>query len=101
MTAGGYDTWDVLSANGVCYTWVDGNNRVRETDILINPAIAANEAQFRKSLTHELGHALTLEHETARMALLYPGTFRQPPNYASLWYSRRDDHQGVRAMLNG
>jgi hypothetical protein len=99
MTAGGYDTWDVLSANGVCYTWVDSNNRVRETDILINPAIAGNEAQFRKSLTHELGHALTLNHETARMALLYPGTFRQPPNYASLWYSRRDDHQGVRAML--
>ena len=99
MTAGGYDTWDVLSANGVCYTWVDGNNRVRETDILINPAIAANEAQFRKSLTHEYGHALTLNHETARMALLYPGTFRQPPNYASLWYSRRDDHQGVRSML--
>ena len=81
-------------------TWVDGNNRVRETDILINPAIAGNEAQFRKSLTHEFGHALTLDHETARMALLYPGTFRQPPNYASLWYSRRDDHQGVRAMLN-
>jgi hypothetical protein len=99
MTAGGYDTWEVLSANGVCYTWVDSNNRVRETDILINPAIAANEAQFRKSLTHEYGHALTLNHETARMALLYPGTFRQPPNYASLWYSRRDDHQGVRSML--
>jgi len=99
MTDGGYDTWDVLSANGVCYTWVDSNNRVRETDILINPAIAANEAQFRKSLTHEFGHALTLNHETARMALLYPGTFRQPPNYSSLWYSRRDDHQGVRSML--
>ncbi|MDF3311602.1 hypothetical protein P3H15_42240 [Rhodococcus sp. T2V] len=99
MTAGGYDTWDVLSANGVCYRWVDSNNRVRETDILINPAIAGNEDQFRKSLTHEFGHALTLNHETARMALLYPGTFRQPPNYSSLWYSRRDDHQGVRAML--
>ncbi|WP_020108256.1 hypothetical protein [Nocardia sp. 348MFTsu5.1] len=99
MTAGGFDTWNVLSANGVCYTWVDSNNRIRETDILINPAIAANEAQFRKSLTHEFGHALTLNHETARMALLYPGTFRQPPNYGSLWYSRRDDHQGVRAML--
>jgi hypothetical protein len=99
MTAGGYDTWDVLGANGVCYTWSDGN-RVRETDILMNPAIAGNEAQFRKSLTHEYGHALTLLHETARMALMYPGTFRQPPNYASLWYSRRDDHHGVRSMLD-
>jgi Matrixin len=98
MTAGGYDTWDVLGANGVCYTWTDGN-RVRETDILMNPAIAGDEAQFRKSLTHEYGHALTLQHETARMALMYPGTFRQPPNYASWWYSRRDDHQGVRSML--
>jgi hypothetical protein len=99
MTAGGYDTWPVLSANGVCYTWVDSNNRVRETDILMNPAIAGNEAQFRKSLTHEFGHAVTLDHETARMALLYPGTFRQPPNYGSLWYSRRDDHRGIRSML--
>jgi hypothetical protein len=99
MTAGGYDTWDVLGANGVCYTWSDGN-RVRETDILMNPAIAGNEPQFRKSLTHEYGHALTLLHEEARMALMYPGTFRQPPNYGSLWYSRRDDHHGVRSMLD-
>ena len=99
MTAGGYDTWDVLLVNGVCYTWTTGN-RVRETDILINPAIAGDEAQFRKTLTHEYGHALTLDHETARMALLYPGTFRQPPNYASLWYSRQDDHHGVRSMLD-
>jgi hypothetical protein len=99
MTAGGFDTWDVLGANGVCYTWSDGR-RVKETDILINPAVAGNEAQFRKSLTHEYGHALTLQHETARMALMYPGTFQQPPNYGSLWYSRRDDHQGVRAVLD-
>ena len=34
------------------------------------------------------------------MALMYPGTFRQPPNYASQWYSRQDDHHGVRAMLD-
>jgi len=99
MTAGGYDTWDVLSANGVCYTWTS-SNRVTETDILINPAIAGDEAQFRKTLTHEYGHALTLGHESARMALLYPGTFRQPPNYTSLWYSRQDDHHGVRSMLD-
>jgi hypothetical protein len=99
MTAGGYDTWNVLGANGVCYTWTTGN-RVRETDILMNPAISGDEAQFRKSLTHEYGHALTLQHESARMALMYPGTFRQPPNHASLWYSRRDDHHGVRSMLD-
>jgi len=99
MTAGGYDTWDVLSANGVCYTWTS-SNRVTETDILINPAIAGDEAQFRKTLTHEYGHALTLGHESARLALMYPGTFRQPPNLTSLWYSRRDDHHGVRSMLD-
>ncbi len=98
MTSGGYDTWDVLQANGVCYTWTS-NNRVRETDILINPSIAGNEAQFRKTLTHEYGHALTLGHQTEWMGLMYPGTFRQPPNYASLWYSRRDDHRGVQTML--
>jgi matrixin len=99
MTDGGFDTWETLGANGVCYTWTSGN-RVTETDILINPAIAGDEAQFRKSLTHEYGHALTLQHETSRMALMYPGTFRQPPNYASQWYSRQDDHHGVRAMLD-
>jgi hypothetical protein len=99
MTTAGFDTWEVLGANGVCYTWTSGH-RVTETDILINPAIAGTEAQFRKSLTHEYGHALTLQHETSRMALLYPGTYQQPPNYASLWYSRRDDHVGVRSMLD-
>jgi hypothetical protein len=99
MTAGGYDTGMCSRPMASGYTWVDNNKRVRETDILVNPAIASNEAQFRKTLTHEYGHALTLNHETARMALLYPGTFRQPPNYASFWYSRRDDHQGVRSML--
>jgi hypothetical protein len=99
MTAGGYSTWPVLGANGVCYRWSAPNNRITETDILINPAIAFNEPQYRKSLTHELGHALTLDHETRYMALLFPGTFQQPPNYASLWYSRWDDHWGVTSML--
>ncbi|HEY2221359.1 hypothetical protein [Actinomycetospora sp.] len=98
MTTAGFDTWETLGANGVCYTWT-GGNRITETDILINPAIAGNEAQFRKSLTHELGHALTLQHEQRRMALLYPGTYQQPPNYGSLWYSRQDDHNAVRSML--
>ena len=30
---------------------------------------------------------------------MYPGTFRQPPNYSSRWYSRTDDHVGARSML--
>ena len=100
MTAGGYSTWETLSANGVCYMWYTvTNGRVKETDILINAAIATNEAQYRKSLTHELGHALTLGHEDRFFCIVYPGTWRQPPNYASYWYSRTDDHVGVRGML--
>jgi Subtilase family len=100
MTAGGYPTWETLSANGVCYNWyTTTNGRVKETDVLINAAIATNEAQYRKSLTHELGHALTLDHEDRYFALLYPGTWQQPPNYASYWYSRTDDHVGARNIL--
>ncbi len=100
MTAGGYSTWKTLGANGVCYTWyTTTNGRVKETDILINTAIATNEAQYRKTLTHELGHALTLGHEDRSFCIMYPGTWRQPPNYSSYWYSRTNDHRGVRNML--
>lgn len=100
MTAGGYPTWETLSANGYCLTWyTTTNGRVKETDILINAAIATNEAQYRKSLIHELGHALTLGHEDRFFCIMYPGTWRQPPNYASYWYSRTDDHAGARNML--
>ena len=100
MTAGGYSTWETSPANGVTYTWyTTTNGRVKETDILINAAIATNEAQYRKSLTHELGHALTLDHEDRHFCIMYPGTWRQPPNYSSYWYSRTDDHIGVRGML--
>jgi hypothetical protein len=100
MTAGGYPTWATLSANGVAYLWyTTTNGQVKETDILINADIAGDEAQYRKSLTHELGHALTLDHETRFFALMYPGTWRQPPNYSSYWYSRTDDHVGARSVL--
>ena len=100
MTAGGYPTWATLSANGVAYLWyTTTNGQVKETDILINADIAGDEAQYRKSLTHELGHALTLDHETRFFSLLYPGTWRQPPNYSSYWYSRTDDHIGARSVL--
>src|SRR5262249_52883044 len=49
MTAGGYDTWSSLAANGVCYRWYETTNgRMKEADVLVNPAIASNEAQYRK-----------------------------------------------------
>jgi hypothetical protein len=73
---------------------------MKEADVLINPAIATSEAQYRKSLTHELGHALNLDHEDRFFALLYPGTWQQPPNYASYWYARADDYLGVRDRLD-
>ena len=99
MANGGYDSWADRPANGRAYRWRDSNNRLIEADVLVNPAIANDEAQFRKTLTHEFGHAFTLLHEDKFMALLFPGTFRQPPNYASNWYSRFDDHRGIRTML--
>lgn len=101
MTAGGYPTWESLGANGVCFTWyTTTNGRVKETDILLNAAIATNEAQYRKSLVHELGHALTLGHQDRYFSIMYPGTWRQPPNYSSYWYSRTDDHLGALNVLS-
>jgi hypothetical protein len=100
MTAGGYPTWEALSANGYTLVWfTTTNGQVKEADVLINAAIASDAAQYRKSLTHELGHSLLLLHEDRYFAIMYAGTWRQPPNYASYWYSRTDDHVGVRDVL--
>jgi hypothetical protein len=104
LTAGGYPTWAAMNnANGVCFTWFsgDGCTRIVETDVFVNPSIGADEPQFRKTMTHELGHALALGHEDRTVALMVSGTWRIPPNYSSNYYSRMDDCVGVRAMLNG
>lgn len=102
MTVAGYPTWETLSGNGVTFRWYTTTNRqLKETDVLINPAVAdtAHEARYRKSLTQELGHALTLNHENRYFALMYSGTWRQPLNYSSYWYSRTNDHLGARDVL--
>ena len=103
---GGYGgTWAGWSANGLNFTWYSGADctEIIEVDSFVNPAIADDPVQFRKSMTHELGHALGLAtdqgHEDRRFALMYPGTFRQPPNYGSDWYGRMDDMAGERNFL--
>ncbi len=104
MISGGYGgDWASFSANGLTFFWYTGADcsSIQEIDVFVNPAISGDEEQFRKSLTHEFGHALSLNHEDRLFALLYPGTWRQPPNYASTWYGRADDMRGVRASLTG
>jgi hypothetical protein len=100
MSAGGYSTWTSLGANGVCYRWYDSScGRIRETDVFANPSIGANELQFRKTMVHELGHALGLDHEDRYVAIMVSGTWRVPPNYSSNDYLRGDDIIGGRASM--
>ncbi len=103
MEARGYDSWKDLGANGVAYSWsrdIDGlAGVIVESDVFINPSIADDPAQHRKSLTHEFGHALALSHNTFHFNLMYPGTFRQPPNYGSVWYTRMRDLRRVHFLL--
>ncbi len=107
LAVGGYGgTWAGWGANGINFTWYSGVNctEIVEVDSFVNPAISNDPEQFRKSMTHELGHALGLStdqgHENRMFALMYPGTWRQPPNYGSAWYGRMDDMAGERVFLN-
>ncbi|MEN1727715.1 MAG: CARDB domain-containing protein, partial [Pseudomonadota bacterium] len=106
---GGYGgTWNSFGANGLNFTWYSGSTctRITEVDTFVNPAIANDNAQHLKSLTHEFGHALGQStngaggHEDEMFAIMFAGTFQQPPNYSSVWYGRMDDMAGVRDFLN-
>jgi len=104
MVAGGYGTWASHdNANGITFPWYTGGpgscTTIMEMDVFANPSIAGDEAQFRKTFTHEFGHALSLKHEETTFNLMYPGTYQQPPNYASNWYGRMDDMAGMRESL--
>jgi hypothetical protein len=99
MVAGGYGSWP--AANGICFRWYDSScGRINETDVFANSTIQADELQFRKTMVHELGHALGLNHEDRYVAIMVSGTWRVPPNYSSNTYSRGDETLGGRASMN-
>ncbi|WP_169981155.1 zinc metalloprotease [Tautonia rosea] len=98
MEDAGYDSWTTRPAGGICYQWyTTTNGRIKEADVLINPAYSGTETYFRVIATHELGHALSLDHENRYVAVMDQGDYT--PNYLSWWYSRSDDFFGIRAML--
>ena len=102
LTFGGYGTWASLgSPNGICFRIFSGGAcaRIIETDTFVNPVNNGNEPQFRKTLTHELGHALGLDHEDRYPAIMVAGTWRVPPNYVSYRYARVDDLEGIRSRI--
>lgn len=109
MVSGGYGTWASLGdPNGINFTWYSSSTctRIDEVDSFVPTRLGNDADQFRKSMTHELGHGLAQAtngaggHENRYFAIMYPGTWRQPPNYSSIWYGRTDDMLGVRSMLN-
>ena len=102
MIAGGYGSWAANgSPNGICFYWWTGNcGRITEADIFVNPVNAGDELQFRKSVVHEMGHALGLGHEDRYLADMVSGTWRAVPNYVlSSYYLKLDDLQGGRSMM--
>lgn len=102
MISAGYGSWASYgNTPGICFTWFFDNERcdeIEENDVLVNTSVKDNEIQFRKTMTHELGHALSLKHETRYMAIMRGGTKVQPPNYSSPRYNRMDDIKGLRAI---
>ncbi len=103
MEARGYDSWEDLGVDAVAYNWsqdMDGLESVRiESDVLINASVADDPVQHRKLLTQAFGHALGLSQDTFHFALMYPGVFRQPPNYRSVRYPRMRDLLRVHFLL--
>lgn len=103
LTNGGYTNWPGLgNPNGICFTWTvaGGCTRISEADVFVNPVNDGDEAQWRKSMVHELGHAFALGHEDRTVAIMVSGTWRVPPNYSSYRYNRLDDLNGVRSVID-
>ncbi len=103
MATQGFQTWESLGANGLNIQRVGiqkgVSNVILENDTLINPAIANDEHRFRRTLTHQLGHAVGLSDTTHNYGVMYPGTDQQPPNYLSPHNTRMYDLWRARNLL--
>lgn len=95
----GYATWEEKPGNGITYYWWNSSQEIIEADVFVNADIASNEDQFYRTLTHEFGHALGLPHDERYLNIMYAGTWRQPPNHASSWYTRMMDMKYMRDSL--
>ena len=113
-TATAYDNRNVVilrnaSSGGALastYSWWDGSNRLLDSDIVVWDAsatlytgtsgcTASNGVYLEDVLTHELGHALGLNHSTAADATMYPSTSYCSQAMRTL---ASDDIAGVQAL---
>jgi hypothetical protein len=97
----GYSTWAGWgNPAGFCLHWVASScGRIKEADAFVNPTLQNNQNRFRRTVVHELGHAIGFGHEDRYVAIMVSGTWRVPPNYASNLYTRGDEVNGGTTML--
>jgi hypothetical protein len=114
-TATAYDNRNVVffrdAANGsniaTTYSWWDSNNRLLDSDIIVwdknfkfftgtlGCGLFSNAAYLEDVMTHELGHALGLNHSTATEATMYPSYGYCSQSFRTL---ATDDINGLKSL---
>jgi hypothetical protein len=114
-TATAYDNRNVLifrnassgSAIATTYSWWDSNKNLLDTDVImwsgsfnfftgsIGCGIVSNAAYIEDIATHELGHALGLNHSTSSSATMYPSYSYCSQAFRTL---ASDDIAGAKAL---
>ncbi len=92
-----------LVGDAIAVTWLisDGNGRLSDTDIIFNPdlpfstTLAEDTFDIEGTLTHELGHALGLDHAGSAVATMFATTTRQATRLRTL---TADDIAFLRAV---
>ncbi|HPW30075.1 MAG TPA: matrixin family metalloprotease [Rhodoferax sp.] len=84
------------SAGSTAYTpWLVKDGRILHADIVLNSIYSFNAEQLDGLLTHEMGHALGLEHSEVSESVMFARPYH---SYKYLRTLRGDDAQGCSAI---